>query len=168
MTADALDRICALLTGVLQNSLKKGNEPQAMAVGMDENGKFDLTAIVLAIPNISNRQATGFAVKALRESDQFSHYAAVGMSFPITLTGKDGKKRDALYVCLEQRNGSAEDIIFTYSKRFFGGYKFDPPQGQKAEARVFGPKGDELVALVSEICADNDQITATFGEDEKE
>jgi hypothetical protein len=146
MSSEAVNKVCALLTGFSEKSLREGKEPLACAVGIDEQGKMDLISLVFAVPNATNRQMIGIAVKALREADKEHRFVAVGMCFPVTLTNKDGSKSDALYVCLEERNGEAEDVLFAYRKKFFGGVKFDPPQSKLAEARVYGPKGDELIA----------------------
>ena len=148
MTEDAA-KLGLVLTEGAKDTILKNNEPSAMAAGIDDDGKISLITIVLAVPNLTNQQATGMAVKAIRSAGHSTSFNATGMLFPITLT-EQGRKTDALYLCLETKDGWAEDSIITYKKNFFGRWKFDAPRNQKAEARVFGPRGDELIALLGE------------------
>jgi hypothetical protein len=60
------------------------------------------------------------------------------------------RKTDALYVCLENRGGNAQDVVFPYKKRLLGGLNLDTPQSRPAEPYVYGPKGDELVVLIKD------------------
>ena len=140
---------------------KSKEEGQAFVVGMYPDGKFNLTTVVImAIPGATNRHQMGFLVNALRQQDQESNYVAVGMALDMTFTSREkGKKSDALYVCLEDREGNAEDVIFPYKKKFIGGFKLESPQSKMTEPRVYGPKGDELVALVK------DKIKSTIRSD---
>ena len=73
------------------------------------------------------------------------------MCWNVELNDNDtGKKQGALYVCLEDRFGNAEDLIFPWKRKRFGGFELEHPTSKVVEPRVFGPQGDELVAWVKE------------------
>lgn len=150
MATNDLDRVCAVLTGMFQNAKKSRDEGSHCVVGMTPDGKFELTMVVMGIPDANNRQQMGILVNALREHDKEKNYTAVGMALDVTFTEANGRKTDALYVCLENRDGEAQDVVFPYKRKLFGGFKLEAPQSKMAEPRVFGPKGDELVALVKD------------------
>jgi len=137
---------------MFQQMKKSKDEGQAFLVGMTPDDKFEVTTVVvMAIPGATNRHQMGFLVNALREQDLQNHYKAVGMALDVTVAdATTRRKTDALYVCLEDRDGNAEDIMFPYKRKLLGGFKLETPQSKKAEPRVFGPKGDELVALVKD------------------
>jgi hypothetical protein len=144
-----MNKVCAVLTGAAKR-VKKDQDPGIFVVGMDTDEKFHLTAVVIGVQT-SNRHQMGILVNALREQDAKTSYSAVGICLNVELSNNDsGKKQDALYVCLEDRFGNAEDLIFPWKKKRFGGFELDRPSSKEAEPRVFGTKGDELVALVKE------------------
>ena len=152
MVTENMNRVCALLTGSFVQMKKKKEEGQAFIVGMYPDGKFHLTCVIMfEIPGASNRHQMGFLVNALRQQDQEQNFIAVGMALDVRFTDKaNGKKTEALYVCLEDREGHAEDVTFPYTEKFLGGFKLGEPQSRVTEPRVYGPKGDELVALVKD------------------
>ena len=144
-----MNRVCAVLTGAAKK-VKKDHDPGIFVAGMDSQEKLHLTAVVMGM-RTSNRHQMGILVNALREQDAKTRYSAVGMCFSVELTINDtGRTQDALYVCLEDRDGNAEDVIFPWKKKRFGGFDLEPPASKEVEPRVYGPKGDELVALVKE------------------
>jgi len=145
-----MNKVCAVLTGAAKNVKKNDQDAGTFVAGMDSNEKFHLTAVVIGVP-ASNRHQMGILVNALREQDAKTSYSAVGMCLNVELNHSDsGKKQDALYVCLEDRFGNAEDLIFPWKKKRFGGFELEQPVPKVVEPRVFGPQGDELVALVRE------------------
>jgi len=146
------DRVCAVVTSMFQQMKQIKGEGQAFLVGMTPDDKFEVTTVVImATQGSTNRHQMGFLVNALREQDQQHHYKAVGMALDVAIADEPtGRTIDALYVCLEDRAGNAEDVVFPYRRKLLGGFKLDAPQSRKAEPRVFGPKGDELVALVKD------------------
>lgn len=152
MVTNNMNRVCALLTGVFLKMKKSKDEGQAFIVGMYPDGKFNLTCVMMfEIPGASNRHQMGFLVNALREQDQATNFVAVGMALDVRFTDKaSGKKTETLYVCLEDREGNAEDVVFPYKKKLLGGFLLEAPQSTMTEPRVYGPKGDELVALVKD------------------
>lgn len=151
MVTDNMNRVCAVLTGTFKQIKKSKDEGQAFIVGMYPDGKFNLTWVVIGVPGATSRHQMGILVNALRQQDQESNYTAVGMALDVTFTdGASGKNTEALYVCLEDREGNAEDVVFPYKKKFLGGFKLEAPQSKVTEPRVYGPKGDELVALVKD------------------
>ncbi|GAC1638075.1 MAG: hypothetical protein NVS9B14_18360 [Candidatus Acidiferrum sp.] len=151
MPMNDLDRVCAVLTSMFQRIKKSKDEGQAFLVGLTPDDKFEVTTVVImAIQGATNRHQMGFLVKALREQDQEKQYKAVGMALDVAIADSAGHKTDALYVCLEDREGNAEDVVFPYKKKLLGGFKLGAPQSKTAEPRVFGPKGDELIALVND------------------
>lgn len=159
MVTENMNRVCALLTGSFVQMKEKKEEGQTFIVGMYPDGKFNLTCV---IPGASNRHQMGFLVNALRQQDQEEKFIAVGMALDVTFTDKaSGKKTETLYVCLEDREGNAQDVIFPYKKKLFGGFSLDKPQSKPTEPRVYGPKGDELVALVK------DKIKSTIRSEKK-
>jgi hypothetical protein len=144
-----MDKMCALLTGMFQKMKKSKSEGQAFVAGMDSNEKFHVTCVVIGVQRATNRHQMGILVNALREQDEKNKFVAVGMALDVTFIDQaSGHKTDALYVCLEDPSGNAEDVVFPYKKKLFGGFGFETPQSKAAEPRVYGPKGDELVSLV--------------------
>ncbi|HKW32752.1 MAG TPA: hypothetical protein VJN92_07090 [Candidatus Acidoferrum sp.] len=151
MVTDSMNRVCGVLTGVFLKMKKSKDEGQVFIVGMYPDGKFNLTCVMLGVPGASNSQQMGFLVNALRQQDQEKNYAAVGMALDVRFTEKAIRKNtDVVYVCLEDREGNAEDVIFPYKEKFLGGFKLERPDSRVVEPRVYGPKGDELVALVKD------------------
>jgi hypothetical protein len=149
VVTERMNKVCAVLTGAAKK-VKKEEDPGIFVAGMDSDEKFHLTAVVMGI-RTSNRHQMGILVNALREQDMKTSYSAVGMCLNVDLDDNDtGKKQEALYVCLEDRFGNAEDLIFPWKKKRFGGFELEPPTSKVVEPRVFGPNGDELVALVKE------------------
>jgi putative lipoic acid-binding regulatory protein len=149
VVTERMNKVCAVLTAAAKR-VKKDADPGTFIVGMDSDGKFHLTAVVIGV-RASNRHQMGILVNALREQDTKTSYSAVGMCLNVELSDNDfGKKQEALYVCLEDRFGNAEDVIFFWRKKRFGGFELERPTSKEVEPRVFGAKGDELVALVKE------------------
>jgi hypothetical protein len=144
-----MNKICAVLTGAAKK-VKKQDDPGIFVAGMDSDEGFHLTAVVIGIQT-SNRHQMGVLMNALREQDAKTCYSAVRMCLNVELNDHDtGKKQEALYVCLEDRFGNAEDLFFPWKKKRFGGFELEHPTSKVVEPRVYGPKGDELVALVKE------------------
>ena len=151
MVTDRMNRVCALLTGMFQKMKAARDEGQAFIVGMDADEKLHVTCVVIAVTTPSNRHQMGILVNALRTQDQNTPFLAVGICLDVRFRDQaTGKETDALYVCLEDREGHAEDVVFPYRKHLFGGFKLDKPQSKIAEPRVYGPKGDELVSLIKD------------------
>lgn len=149
MVTERMNKVCAVLTGAAMK-VKKEEDSGIFVAGMDSEEKFHLTAVVIGIQT-SNRHQMGILVNSLREQDVETSYSAVGMCLNVVLNDDDtGKKQEALYVCLEDRFGNAEDLIFAWKKKRFGGFELEHPISKVVEPRVYGPKGDELVALVKE------------------
>ena len=152
MATDNMNRVCAVLTGVFLKMKKSKDEGQVFIVGMYPDGKFNLTCVMMMeIPGASNRHQMGFLVNALRQQDQERNYVAVGMALDVRFTDRASRKNtDVVYICLEDREGNAEDVIFPYKEKFLGGFKLGEPESKVTEPRVYGPNGDELVALVKD------------------
>jgi hypothetical protein len=149
VVTERMNKVCAVLTGAAKK-VKKANDPGIFVAGMDSSENLHLTAVVIGIQT-SNRHQLGILVNALREQDAKTSYSAVGMCLNVELSDNDtGKKQEALYVCLEDRFGNAEDLFFPWKKKRFGGFELERPTAKVVEPRVYGPKGDELVALVKE------------------
>lgn len=149
MVTERMNRVCAVLTGAARK-VKKDEDPGIFVAGMDSEENLHLTAVVMGI-RTSNRHQMGILVNALREQDVKTSYSAVGMCWNVELNDNDtGKKQEALCVCLEDRFGNAEDLIFPWKRKRFGGFELEHPTSKVVEPRVFGPQGDELVALVRE------------------
>ena len=146
-----LDRVCGVLTGMFLQMKKSRAEGQAFIAGMTAEGKFDVTTVVTLGRSESNRHQMGLLVNALRQKDQEAHYIAVGIALDVAFTDQaNGRKTDALYVCLEDRQGNAKDVVFPYKKKLLGGFRLETPRTKVTEPRVYGPKGDELVALIQD------------------
>lgn len=153
MVTERMNRVCAVLTGAARK-VRKEEDPGIFVAGMDSSEKLHITAVVMGI-RASNRHQMGILVNALREQDLKTPYSAVGMCLTVELNSNDaGKPQEALYVCLEDRYGNAEDLIYPWKKKRFGGFDLEEPTSKVVEARVFGPNGDELVALVKERLAE--------------
>ena len=153
MVTERMNKVCAVLTGAAKK-VKKEEDPGIFVAGMDSKEKFHLTAVVMGI-RTSNRHQMGILVNALREQDAKTPYSTVGMCLSVELADNDtGKKQEALYVCLEDRFGNAEDLIFPWKRKRFGGFELEHSSSKEVEPRVYGPKGDELVALVKEKVAE--------------
>ena len=106
---------------MFQQMKKSRKEGQAFIVGMSAEGKFDVTTVIISVPGASNRHQIGIMVDALRKRDQDANYTAVGMALDVTFTDHaSGRKTDALYVCLEDRQGNAKDVVFPYQKKLLG------------------------------------------------
>lgn len=149
MVTENMNKVCAVLTGAARK-VKKEEDPGIFVAGMDSDEKLHLTAVVMGI-RTSNRHQIGILVNALREQDVKTSYSAVGMCWNVELNDNDtGKKQEALYVCLEDRFGNAEDLIFAWKKKRLGGFELEHSTSKVVEPRVYGPNGDELVALVKE------------------
>jgi len=149
--ANDLDRVCAVLTGLFKQMKKGADQWQAFIVGMTADWKFHVTTIIIGVPDATNRHVMGILVNAARQQDQKNKFTAVGMALDVTFTeNATERKTDALYVCLENREGNAQDVVFPYKKKLLGGFKLDTPQSKPAEPRVYGPLGDELVALIKD------------------
>jgi hypothetical protein len=149
VVTERMNKVCAVLTGAAKK-VKKQDDPGIFVVGMDSDEGLHLTAVVIGIQT-SNRHQLGILVNALREQDAKTSYSTVGMCLNVELNDNDtGKKQEALYVCLEDRFGNAEDLFFPWKKKRFGGFELEHPTSKVVEPRVYGPKGDELVALVKE------------------
>jgi hypothetical protein len=149
VVTERMNKVCALLTGMFQKMKRSKSEGQAFVAGMDTSEKLHLTCVVIGVQGATNRHQMGILVNALRQQDEEKKFAAVGMALDVTFTDqKSGNKTDALYICLEDPAGNAEDVIFPYRKKLFGGFGLESPQSKPAEPRVYGPKGDELVGLI--------------------
>jgi hypothetical protein len=151
MVTARMNKVCALLTAMFVKMKKSKEEGQAFVVGMDADEKLHLTYVVIGVPGATNRHQMGILVNALRQQDEESKFVAVGMALDVTFDDQaSGNKADALYVCLEDREGNAEDVIFPYRKKLLSGFKLDSPQSMVTEPRVYGPKGNELVSLLKD------------------
>ena len=149
MVTDRMNKVCVLLTGIAKKMKQSKDEGQAFVAGMDVDEKLHLTCVVIGVSGATNRHQMGILVNALRDQDEKTKFVAVGICLDVTFTEQStGKKTDAIYVCLEDRDGNAQDVVFPYKKRLLGGFKVESPQSKVAEPRVYGPKGDELVALI--------------------
>jgi hypothetical protein len=137
-----------MLTAMFLHSKKHVDEPQTFIVGMNAEEKFELTTVAMIGTASNNREQLGILVNAIREQDETTKFVAVGMLLDVSLTDSSGKKSKCAYVCLEDREGNAEDLLFPYHKKLFHGFVLGKPQSKETEPRVFGSKGDELVALV--------------------
>lgn len=149
MVSEKMNRVCVVLTGVA-TKMRKSEGSGVFIAGIDSADQVHLTAVVVGIQT-SNRHQMGLLVNSLREQDETVSFSAVGMCLSVALTDSAaGKSQEALYVCLEDRFGSAEDLIFLWKKKLFGGWELERPTSRVVEPRVYGRKGDDLVALVKE------------------
>jgi hypothetical protein len=148
-----MSKVCAGLTSAARK-VKKEGDPGIFVAGMDSGEKVHLTAVVMG-KRASGRHQMGILVNVLREQDLKTPYSAVGMCWNVELKDNDsGRKQDSLHVCLEDRFGNAEDIVFSWRKKRLGGFELETLTSSAVEPRVFGPQGDLLVALVKEKLAE--------------
>src|SRR6266851_1625567 len=126
-----MNKVCALLTGMAQKMKKTKDDGQAFVAGMDADEKLHLTCVVIGVPGATNRHQMGILVNALRDQDEKTKFVAVGICLDVTFTVRvTGKNTDALYVCLEDREGNAEDVVFPYKRKLLGGFKLQSPQSK--------------------------------------
>jgi hypothetical protein len=149
VVTERMSRICAALTSAARK-VKKEHDPGIFVAGLDSEEKLHVTAVVMG-KRASDGHQMGILVNSLREQDLKTPYSAVGMCWNVELHDSGaGKKREALRVCLEDRFGNAEDWLFWWKKKRLSGFELEDPTSNVVEPRVFGPSGDELVALVKE------------------
>ena len=153
LVTERMSKVCAALTSAARK-VKKEGDPGIFVAGMDSGEKVQLTAVVMG-KRASARHQMGILLNVLREQDLRTPYSAVGMCWNVELKDNDsGRKQDALHICLEDRFGNAEELVFSWKKKRLGGFQLESPTSRVVEPRVFGPKGDELVALVKERLAE--------------
>jgi hypothetical protein len=150
VVTEKMNRVCVVPTGFAMK-VKRNEEAGVFIAGLNSEEKFHFTTVVMGLQT-SNRHQMGILVNSLRDQDEKTPFSAVGMALNVELKNNaTGEKQEALYVCLEDRFGNAEDIVYPRKKKLLlGGFGLGRPSSKVAEPRVYGPKGDELVALAKQ------------------
>src|SRR5258708_13262014 len=95
------------------------DEGQAFVAGMEVDEKLHLTCVVIGVSGATNRHQMGILVNALRDQDEKTKFVAVGICLDVTFTEQStGKKTDAIYVLLEDRDGNPQVAVFPYNNQF--------------------------------------------------
>jgi hypothetical protein len=137
MPHSVLDQLFEFCLPFAQSQLKKCGEFSPFAAATKPDGTLNPIAFYDEEENLNSETLTAKLAEiltALARQNEITG-SAICYNGIITVPGKENQT--AIIVAMERATGVAATMAIPYSKQFLSGYKYDPPFGMAADAKVF-------------------------------